>query len=723
MTSAYYLNQIGHAGQKDGEMRTESTPEALEGEIRASRGFRRKRESVARLDGVSSRLLTTMAIVRATAEDDRDYISYIEPFATDRLKVWPSSQPVEPEALSLALCKEFGFPSVPMHVSEVLLRRAIGREEIIEVENEQYPNASKLDCVLDLAEKKNAMEAKTTALAEAVVVYAKEIHELEWTEEQAYAALERLCEDFGADLALARRDGLAAESTTGADESLAVVHGFARRALERDPVNFDAVVALVQGTMLANAVYFEDTRATINRLPELRVYLDTRPLLRALGAADPAVRDAAREMLSLMKEFKIRMFVFPHVLEEMASVLGGVAAALRRGRSGYREQARVGGRNREAIDALIKQGVNAGEIEAMIADLAPRLRALGVAEQETAAHIKKDHIDEIAFDAILSKVVSYRTKAPKDTDLRSLAAVDRLRGGTRPHDLSQTRALFVTTNGALVRAARAFFRTEGKGARVDHAMLDVALTSQLWVRSSNRRPDMPRRMLIADCYAALSPTPELWERWVGAISRLRERGDLTDDQVQTLIYHQQAKVVLFERTHGNPEALNEQTVAEVLDGVERDLRRPAEEEAATDRARAEVAEAERTRLANEVSELKTWREEQAATARSAVERRAARMTLARKVSGHIGGALAVLATLILGLTGVIESKVGWATALVLLIFVVAGLWAWGNDRPLRTTIWRALIGAGAATALWFGVWAVAPESKTASKPKPAVPHR
>jgi hypothetical protein len=705
-------------------MSTESTlQQPLDGEIRAAHGFRRKRESLATLHGVSSRLLTTMAVVRATAEDNRDYISYLEPFATDRLKVWPSNRPVEPEALSQALCQEFGFPSVPIHVSEVLLHRACRREEIVELDHARYPNASKLGCVVDLAEKRATMEGQTTALAEAVVRYAKEIHDLDWTEAQAYAALERLCEDFGADLALARREGLHPEPNGGADESLAVVQGFARRALEREPASFDALVALVQGTMLANAVYFEDTRATVNRLPELRVYLDTRPLLRALGAADPAVCDATREMLSLMREFKIRMFVFPHVLEEMASVLSGVAAALRRGRSGYREQARVAGRNREAIDALIKQGVNAGEIEAMIADLAPRLRALGVAEQETPPHVTKGHIDERAFDAVLSEVVNYKTKAPKDTDLRSLAAVDRLRGGSRPHDLSHTRALFVTTNGALVRAAREFFSREGKGARVGHAMLDVALTSQLWVRSSNRRPDMPRRMLIADCYAALSPTPELWERWVGAISRLREKGDLTDEQVQTLIYHQQAKVVLFERTHGDPDAVNEKTVAEVLEGVERDLRRPVEEAAAADRIRAELAEADRTRLESEVTELKARRDEQEAAKRSAAVRRARRMGLARKLGGHIGGALAIITTVILGLTHVIDGKADWATSSVALVLVVAGLWAWGNRQPLRATMWRALIATGAVTALWFGVWAAVPESKPTNSRKAPVSRR
>jgi hypothetical protein len=45
-------NEIRSCGRKDGEMRMESPTEALDGEIKASRGFRRKQKSVARLDGV-----------------------------------------------------------------------------------------------------------------------------------------------------------------------------------------------------------------------------------------------------------------------------------------------------------------------------------------------------------------------------------------------------------------------------------------------------------------------------------------------------------------------------------------------------------------------------------------------------------------------------------------------------------------------------------------------
>jgi len=651
------------------------------------------RDRAARLEGADSRLLTTIAIVRATAADNDDYISYIEPFATDRMREWPQGESVSPDMLSRALRDEFEFPTMPIHVCEVLIRRAEAREYLVNVDRKVYPNPRRLNEMVSLAEKRSAMEAETAALAMAVVSYAKRVRSLDWTEARAYAALEALCEDYGAELALARREGLARDAA-GDGAALSVVYGFARRALERDPATFESLVALVQGTMLANAVYFEDTRATVNRLPNLRVYLDTRPLLRALGAADEVVCEATQEMLALMREFKIRMHVFPHVLHEMATVLERVAVALRRGRPGFREQAKVSSFNREAIDALTRRGWDAGEVEALIATLPQRLADLGVMEQETPSQLERGHINEEMFDEILERTVGYKTKQPKDTDLRSLAAIDRLRGGTRPRDLSHARALFVTTNGPLVSAARQFFREEGRDAGVAHAMLDVALTAQLWVRSSHRKPDLPRRILIADCYAALSPTPELWERWVGTIGRLRDVGELSDEQVQTLIYHQQAKLILFERTHGDPGAVRDRTVADVLEGLEGEIRRPIEEGAAVERARALAADAERDRAVDEVNELRQW-----------MDRLIGR---ARCITGYGGIILITCAAVVLVFAGAVHGKVGWATAMVLWVLLTAGVWAWMVRRPVRATMVQGLVAAGSITALWFAVWAVVP---------------
>ena len=382
----------------------------------------------------SDRLLATMALVRSNADQARDYIAYFEPFATDRLKAWPPDAPVEPHALTKAICAEWGVPSVPVAVGKILMARASARDELIKTDRGGwFPNRRVLAEAADLAAERQAMLARMRALAHAVVSYAQRVHGLDWSEQQASTALERLTEDFGAELALAKRNGGLAAADLSEDEALAVVHGFARQAVEIDPTNFDYLVEMVQGTMLVNALYFKDVAGTSNKLGGLRVYLDTTPVLRALGLAADPVCEATRELLAMLgHEFKVKMFVFSHTLAEITGVLDAVAAARRRGRRGTDRQGALGGRNREAIDTVIQKGWSAGEIDSMVAEIEHRLRALGIGVIETPPHVEKDQIDELRFEEILDRTVTYRSKEPCVKDLKSLAAVDRLRNRSAP---------------------------------------------------------------------------------------------------------------------------------------------------------------------------------------------------------------------------------------------------------------------------------------------------
>jgi hypothetical protein len=364
---------------------------------------------------------------------------------------------------------------------------------------------------------------------------------------------------------------------------------------------------------------------------------------------------------------------------------------------------------------VIKAGMTSGEIHALIADIENRLLALGVHRCETPAHPEAAHIDETKFEQILNEVVAYQWKGPLEKDLDSLAAVDRLRGTTRPRDLSQARALFVTANNSLARASKSFFHGIGRGARVPHCMTDVAITAELWVRSSDRKPDLPRRLLIADCYSGLNPGPELWERWVGHIIKLRERGVVTDEQLQALVYHQQTKALLYEVSHGDPNNVNDAAVAEVLARYEAELRRPAEEAAESAEAARVTAEAERARLTGEVAQLTAWRREQ----EEAEKADAARREKARRVGGHVGAGLALTTFVVLGLTGLVHGRTAWATSAVVVVLVAASSWAWGVRRPVHTMAWRAILGVGAATALWFGVFNAVPDTKITSHNPPA----
>lgn len=678
------------------------------------------------LNGLGSRLLTTMAIVRSNADQDRDYIANFEPFVTDRLKTWPDGEAVAPDTLASAICTEWGVPSLPIAVGKILLRRAEGRGEVVKAEEgEFYPNSHQLAEAPDLAAQKNAMLARMKALADAVVDYAKTVHGLDWSEQHATEALERLSEEFGVELALAKRRGGLAATDLSENEALAVVYGFARQAVESDPTNFDYLVEMVQGTMLVNALYYLDVGHTSNKLKRLRVYLDTTPVLRALGLASDPVCEATRQLLGMLRDdFQVPMFVFSHTLDEIIGVLDAVAAARRRGRNGAGKQGAFGGRNREAIDAVIKKGWTAGEIDSMVAEIDKQIRALGIGITETPPHIEREQVDEQRLEAILDERITYRSSTPRVKDLKSLAAVDRLRGTSRPRDLSQANSLFVTANGAVVRASREFFREADREAGIPHAMHETALIAQLWVRMPHPAPDLPRKLLIADCYAALNPSPALWERWVAHIVRLQEEGAVTDEQVQTLIYHEQAKSKLFEVTHGDPDAVGDETVTEVLDRFESELRRPAEQEATAERARREAAEAaahetaqERDALRGEVAQLSAWRKKQEAGQQAGANKRRKHRALARSITGIAGAMLVVAAFVIVCvIRGDVQGKWGWATAITLLVLGTSAGAAWAARLGWKFPL-IAVITVGAFSSLFVNVVSVVPDDKPAKPPR------
>ena len=106
-----------------------------------------------------------------------------------------------------------------------------------------------------------------------------------------------------------------------------------------------------------------------------------------------------------------------------------------------------------------------GDVLLLIANLERRLEELGVRRCETPRRTEADGIDERKLAEVLGKRVRYGGgRLALERDVESLAAVDRLRGRTRPRDLADTRGLLVTANLGVVLGSREFFRGAGRDA-------------------------------------------------------------------------------------------------------------------------------------------------------------------------------------------------------------------------------------------------------------------
>jgi len=360
---------------------------------------------------------------------------------------------------------------------------------------------------------------------------------------------------------------------------------------------------VVKGSMLANVLFFPELSKVTQRFERVEVYFDTPFLLRALGLAGPSMQAPHRELLDLLYELDGELRCFEHTVEEIQGVLDAAARALR-------DRHRLRRARGEVIDHFINQDYRASDVELIIARLERSLRALRVQVKPRPPYTEALGVDEEKFESILQEEVRYFRKEALLHDLDSLTAIHRLRRGQFPYQIESCKAIFVTTNLSLARASGRFFREEyGDGdIRAPHCILDHLFITIVWLKKPVRAPDLPRKEIVADCYAALNPSDHLWRLYLEEAQRLQNRGDISEEDYDLLRFSTEARTLLMKTTYGARDAFTEGTIPEVLEKARAAVR--AEAEAALEVEREKRLEAERRVAAAEAGGVEAQRQAQ-----------------------------------------------------------------------------------------------------------------
>ena len=151
----------------------------------------------------------------------------------------------------------------------------------------------------------------------------------------------------------------------------------------------------------------------------------------------------------------------------------------------------------------------------------------------------------------LQENIGYTKQAALERDKESIAAVFRLRRGRVFTAIEDCRALFVTANRELAYSTRRFADFNYQIGVIPVSLTDYEVTNLVWLKSPTVAPNLPRKRLIADCYAAIQPGEHLWMRYLTTIDRLEEEGKITSDQYFVLRHSIQAKSELMDLTLGD----------------------------------------------------------------------------------------------------------------------------------------------------------------------------
>jgi len=96
-------------------------------------------------------------------------------------------------------------------------------------------------------------------------------------------------------------------------------------------------------------------------------------------------------------------------------------------------------------------------------------------------------------------------------------------------------------------------------------MVDHELAALVWIKEPGRSPDLPKRQIIADCYAALDPSDAYWAKVTKEITSLRASNRLSEEDVAILMGSHEAQRSIMEVTLGDPRRINEQSLHQAVD--------------------------------------------------------------------------------------------------------------------------------------------------------------
>lgn len=340
-----------------------------------------------------------------------------------------------------------------------------------------------------------------------------------------------------------------------------VISKFIENANESSSLSFNYIIDIVKGTMITNALYYKEDFSTIDmKFKGTEVYFDSTFLIYALGYSGEARQEPCLELINMLRSDKAILKVFRHNIEEIIGILDFCKMNLTTGIYDHHG----------TITNFFEKGYTDIDIDRLIYGIEDELEdRFQIRVVESVGYDDYSHvISHEDLEDKLKQNITYRKEEARDRDVESVSAILRLRRGNKSRHIEKSRAVFVTNNFKYASVVNQYYYKLENTKTVPPVIHDSSLTNIMWLKHSSKVPDLPRKRVIAQTFAATQPREHLWNRYLDTIEK--HRADFTEEDFVFLNYSRNAKELLMDITMGDGEIISIGTLNEIL--TERDRR-------------------------------------------------------------------------------------------------------------------------------------------------------
>ena len=607
-------------------------------------------------------------------QSHKDYLDTFTPMVCECIKNSTHDEVLTPE-LQTELASYFGL-QFPQAAIDKIIRR-LRKNGYVILNNGVFIRVSSKLSTLNFHTVRDQILLMHETLIRHFMEYCSLKHCLELSATEAESALQDFLRRNVLIVFKERSEGtVISASPVTAKQGIFLVASFLKNLEETKSPDLEYFEKVAIGNMLANGLFLTNPTQVDKNFRGTKVYFDTSFLIFALNYAGEPRRAPRLELLELLIKSKARLCCFKHTIDEIRGILFACAK-------------RIGAGQKDdlygpSLEYFITNELSESDILFLSTKVEEDLAKLNILCEDTPPYDSdkyKFQIDESKLSDVLEGAIVYRRDQPLQRDIHSISAVMRLRNGQTYYSVEECPAIFVTMNSKLAEASRDFFYQGAPSEAIPPCITDYTLTNIIWLKYPIKALDLPRKRIIADCYAAIQPTQALLNLYLAEIKKLEAKGNVSPEEVFMLRYSLEARQILVDTTCGDPDAFTEGTLAEVLKIMKSLMTSDLKEQLKQQNELRQKAEIEQKLAKAEVEKIN---EEMARKEATRVERI---FSTARKWSSRIRKALEVFFLALLSLAVIFAFPWGFqltslpsiirlivvAAFIILIIFTLLGL--------------------------------------------------
>ena len=319
---------------------------------------------------------------------------------------------------------------------------------------------------------------------------------------------------------------------------------------------------IISGFMLANAIYMQVETDNKETLKKVDIYLDSPLLLNILNFKTDSQNESGNLLMELLNEKKANVYCFKHNYDEVCSILENYKNNIKKIRE-------------KTLERLDLDEYTTSDVDRIIRQLEIMLNNKGIKVVDTPQYEKNENgeyegvVDEKKLIDFLMENYAENKETMEgivERDVKSIAAIGRIRKDNKYKKIEDCKAIFVTTNYNLVESAEKCLEHK-KYEEIGYIITDVELTTILWLKSFKSNPDLPKLKLIENARTALELTYTMMKRVKDVIEKMEKEGtinqaDIVSSNIQELNYY---KREIMEKIDGDEENINEETILGIID--------------------------------------------------------------------------------------------------------------------------------------------------------------